>query len=140
MTLRNGFARGTNSAQTHLSLGATAKPACPSAGSSPVGVSVPGKDIFEGHPSRSLVARPPRDVFRTADLEYLNVIQISYKPKYSRVEGATRIFNEEESDVVPEDLSRDRYSLTVSTSVARFPLRRCLSEETGRGAEFERPN
>lgn len=29
--------------------------------------------------------------------EYLNDIQISYKPKHSRAEGATRIFNEEES-------------------------------------------
>ncbi|KAF8492731.1 hypothetical protein F5888DRAFT_1636885 [Russula emetica] len=31
-------------------------------------------------------------------------------PALPRVEGATRIFNEEESDVVPEDLSGDRYS------------------------------
>jgi hypothetical protein len=77
--------------------------------------------IFEEHrsprevkPSRSPVAWwPARGVFRTADLEYLStstVIQISYtlRPNIAGLKVATRIFNEEESDVVAEDLSGDR--------------------------------
>ncbi|KAN0118003.1 hypothetical protein V8E52_005590 [Russula decolorans] len=43
------------------------------------------------------------------------LVQVPALPaKYSRVGGATRIFNEEESGVVPEDLSGDRYNLTVT--------------------------
>lgn len=61
---------------------------------------------------RPVARRPVRDFFArlTWSTWYLNVIQISYKPKYSKVEGAARIFNEEESDVVPEELSGDRQS------------------------------
>ena len=71
--------------------------------------------------------------------EYLNVIQISYKPKYSRVEDATRILNEEESDVVAEDLSGDRYKpdSTYAYVLCENPFQKAQAAEQNSSAKLD---